>query len=219
MHPSKVTRFISNFALATLVAWMAGCASTGYEKGEKTASNVQNAANEIGALTGKIDKALASLTDLVEKPQPDLRPQFKQFISNLEAMESSAKRIGSARQAMGRGGKEFFAKWDAQLAQIKNEDIKARSLARKAEVEQELAAVKAKYSKATDDFKPFLSDLQDIRKFLSTDLTPGGLSAIKPTATKAEQDSSRLKVSVNQLADSFKKLGLALSPVGPPTAK
>ena len=34
---------------------------------------------------------------------------------------------------MGEKSKEFFPAWDAQLAQINNEDIKARSEARKKE--------------------------------------------------------------------------------------
>lgn len=39
---------------------------------------------------------------------------------------------------MAPSGKEFFAKWDVELAKLQNEGIKARSESRKADVTQKL---------------------------------------------------------------------------------
>jgi phage-related protein len=203
--------------LLTLVAVTAitGCASAGYQKGSKAGANIQDAANRIAAMPGRIDQTLAALNDLVQNPQPDLRPQFKAFSSQLAEMESDAQDIADARRSMAKSGKEFFAKWDEQLAQIQNEDIKARSQSRKEEVAQKLNAIKLSYSEAAMSFKPFLAGLKDVQKSLSVDLTAGGVAAMKDAAAKATQDAGPLKDSAAKLAAEFKALGLAMSAVTP----
>lgn len=218
------TKHLQLFSLAAAttasILLLTSCASTGYDEGNKTAANIQTAADLIAALPAQIDTTLASLNEIVNQPQADLRPQYKQFAANVAKVESSAKEIGAARRAMGAKQKEFFAKWDEQLAQIKNEDIKARSESRKAEVNQKLLAVKKSYSVAEMDFQPFMSDLRDVQKFLSVDLTPGGVAAIKDTAAKASQHAVPLKASAIKLAGDFKALGVSMSSItAPPPIK
>jgi ABC-type transporter Mla subunit MlaD len=213
----RLTAGLATCAAALVLA--AGCASSGYDKGNQTAQNIQTAANRIAALPGQIDKTMASLNDLVSKPQADLRPQFKQFTANLSEVESAAKDIGAARRTMGEKSKEFFAAWDAQLAQINNEDIKARSEARKKDVADKMEAIKRSYTEAETAFRPFMNSLKDVQKYLSVDLTPGGVAAIKDTVTKANQDAAKLGETITQLAERFKSLGLAMSSVTPAPPK
>ena len=215
INPTTITSLLTAGAVLALV----GCASPGYEKGAKAAANIQEAANLIGALPGRIDQTLTALNDLVQKPAADLRPQFKTFASQLADLESSAKDISTARSNMGAQGKEFFAKWDEQLATIQNEDIKARSQSRKDEVAAKLAAIKLSYSEAAGAFKPFLADLKDVQKFLAIDLTAGGVASMKDTAAKASRDAGPLKDSLSKVAADFKSLGLAMSAVTPAPGK
>ena len=115
----------------------------------------------------RIDGTLAALNDLVEKSEPDLQPQFKRFSSQLAELTSEAQAIADARRKMSGQTKEFFATWDEQLAQIQNEDIKARSQGRRAAVAETLHAIKRSYSESDPTFRPFLRDLQDVQKYLS----------------------------------------------------
>jgi hypothetical protein len=207
----QTTVCLTTCAAALLLA--AGCASKGYERGNRTAQDVQNAANRIAALPVQIDRTMASLDDLINKPQADLRPQFRQFNAHLNEVESTAREIATARRSMGERSKEFFAEWDAQLALINNEDIRARSQARKTEVTQNMDDIKRNYAEAETAFRPFLTELQDVRKFLSLDLTPGGLAAIKPSVTKAKANAAQLTASITQLTEEFRALGLAMSSV------
>jgi hypothetical protein len=211
-----ITTGLATCAIALLAT---GCASSGYNKGEKTAQNIQTAANRIAALPALVDKTLASLDAMVNKPAADLRPQFKQFNADLAEVESAAKEVGAARRSMGEKGKEFFAAWDAQLAQINNEDIKARSEARKKEVSDRMEAIKRSYTEAEMAFRPFFNNLKDVQKYLSVDLTTGGVAAIKDTVAKANQDAVKLKASAVKLADDFKALGVAMSAVTPAPPK
>jgi outer membrane murein-binding lipoprotein Lpp len=212
LKPIQMTVCLATCATALLVG---GCASSGYDKGNKTAENIQTAANRIAALPAQMDKMLGALDELVNKPQADLRPQYKQFKADVADVESAAKDIGAARRSMGEKSKEFFATWDAQIAKINNEDIKARSVERKNEVAQKMENIKRSYTEAETAFRPFMAKLQDVQKYLDVDLTAGGLAAIKNTVMNANADAGPLKVSILKLADDFKALGLAMSSVTP----
>jgi hypothetical protein len=204
--------------IALMLLLGAGCKSSGYEQGNKAAANIQEAANLIGALPAQIDKTLASLDTIVQNPQGDLTPKFKQFSTNLGELESSAKDVASARTAMQSKSKDFFAKWNEQLATIQNEDIKARSLSRKEEVSKKLDAVGKSYTEAASAFKPFMADLKDVQKFLGMDLTAGGVESIKKTAAKVSKDAQPVKEALAKVSADFKALGLTMSSAAPPPA-
>ena len=68
-------------------------------------------------------------------------------------------------------------------------------------------------------YRPFLSGLKDVQKYLSVDLTPGGLAAIQDTVAKTVAAAGPLNTSLVQLADDFEAMGLALASVTPAKAK
>jgi hypothetical protein len=211
---NKYIRIVSRVG-ATLAAtlFLAGCTSTGYDRGNITAANIQATSDRIAALPVQLDQTMESLNDLVNNPQSDLRPQYQQFAANVDKVDSTSKDIAADRRAMGEKGKAYLAAWDQQLAQIQNPDIKASSQGRRNQVDQQLLDIKKNYVLACDTFKPFLADLKDVKTSLSVDLTTAGLAAVKAPVTKANQDVVPLKASLNQLAVDFRSLAESMSSV------
>jgi hypothetical protein len=219
MKTSKLTLFASTLALTVALAVLVGCASHGYDQGTATAAGLQASADKIRAADGQLDATLASLNDLVNNPQPDLRPQYKKFSGNVDDLGSLAKHVKDSVSAMRANGKEFFAQWNEQLATIKNEDIRNLSAARQKEVSDQLLNVKRSYAETEIAFQPFISDLRDVQKYLGTDLTTAGVAAMKNVAAKANANGATLRASVDKLAADFKSLGVAMSAVAPAPAK
>jgi hypothetical protein len=217
---TKSLQIISLAASAMAVALIiTGCASTaGYNQGNLTAANIQSTGDRIADLPGQLDNTLASLNGLVNQPQADLRPQYKEFAADVAGVQSAAKSLATARSDMAAKQKDYFAKWDQEIAQIQSPDIRARSQARRDAVAQNMTSLKTSYAQADMAFKPFLVDLQDVQKYLSVDLTPGGIAAIKDPVAKANQDVVPLKASLTKLAGDFKTLGDSMSSVTPVTA-
>ena len=173
---SIVQNFLTSVAMAGLLA---GCSSTGVDKAADTATSLKQASEKINKGSGLIDQSLTALNDLVNNPQPDLRKQFKTFNSAVDELGSTAKDVSSKAESMKGQGAAYFENWDKESAKIQNEDIRNRSVARKNEVAAKFGRIRADYEQAKVDFQPFMSDLRDVQKFLSTDLTTGGLAAIK----------------------------------------
>jgi SMC interacting uncharacterized protein involved in chromosome segregation len=211
MKRTKLIQLTTNLALASALAVLAGCASGNYEKGSSTAAGLSESADKISAGKTKIDVALNSLNDMVSNPQVDLVPKFKKFNTAVSDLESTAKHVSDSVASMRGTGKEYFQKWDEQLATIKNEDIKSRSTERKNEVQTKFTNIKKTYEETAMAFKPFMAELKDIQSALSTDLTPGGVTALKGPTDKLNKDSVPLKASIDKLAAEFKDLGVAMS--------
>jgi chromosome segregation ATPase len=200
-------------AIATVVGMFAGCSSpTGYQKGAQAGTAMTTAATSITRTSDQVERTLTALNDLVERPQTDLTQQFRTFTSELNTLESNARQVSSEADAMKSKGAVYFDRWNQELATIQNEDIRNRSEARKNEVSANFQAIGANYAKAEAEFKPFLSDLRDVQTFLATDLTSGGIAAVKKFATKANADAVPLRETLATLAEEFKAMGVALTP-------
>ncbi len=204
---------ILNLLTVTITAaFIAGCASTGNDKAASTASALTKSSDYIAKGNALIDQTLASLNDLVSNPQPDLRKQFKAFNSSVDKLNSTASDVAGKAAEMKSQGAAYFKKWDGEASKMQNEDIRNRSEARKNEVASKFGRISQSYDETKTAFAPFMADLRDVQKFLSTDLTAGGLAAIKDVAAKANKDAVPLKGALGKLSDEFKGLGLSMSP-------
>jgi hypothetical protein len=209
----KTIQLVRNlFTLTTVAGLITGCASDNYKKSANTAAALNQSAGMITKDNTLIDESLADLNDLVSNPYPDLRKQFNKFNDAVNELGASAKDVASKAAEMKSQGRDYFASWDKESAQIQNEDIRSRSETRRNEVALRFDRISREYDETTAAFRPFMSDLRDVQKFLSTDLTAGGLAAIKDTAAKATRDAVPVKESLGRLSDQFKSLGLSMSP-------
>ena len=204
--------FLRNLLVLAAAGTLAGCASENYNKAAGTATALNESANLVAKGGQQIDQALAALNDLLTNSQPDLRGQFKAFDNSVNDLGAAAKDVDAKDEAMQAQGAAYFDQWDKDLAGIRNEDIRTRSEARKTEVTAKFTHMSAQYAETKAAFKPFMSDLRDVQKFLGTDLTTAGLAAIKDPAAKANQDAVPLKESMVKLSGEFAELGVSLSP-------
>jgi len=199
--------------IAAVVGLFAGCSSpTGYQKGAQAGAAMNTAAASITRTSDQVDRTLTALNDLVDHPQADLTGQFRTFTTELNTLESMARQVSTEAEAMKSKGAAYFDRWNQELATIQNEDIRNRSESRQKEVSARFQAIAADYSKAEADFQPFLSDLRDVQRFLATDLTSGGIAAVKKFAVKANEDAVPLRKSLAALAEEFKAMGVDLTP-------
>jgi len=195
--------------LAVLVA---GCASSGYRKSAQTASSLESSASQIERAGQQLQQAVVTLNDLVNNPQPDLRPQFKEFSSAADNAESLPTSIREADADLQARSAVYFDDWDKELAAIQNEFIRASGQARKLEVLSQCNNVRNACLTTQTEAAPLLADLKDIHRFLASDLTPGGLTAIRDATTRVNQLAAPVQNSVSRLVSDMRALGTAMSP-------
>ncbi len=216
MKKSNAINLITSLTIAATLAVLAGCTTkSNYQQGAATGAQLVDASGKIADGTGQIDATLASLNDLVNNPQGDLVPKFKKFNDNVASLQALADNVKSRFTDARVKGNQYFQDWDAQIATIRNQDIKDASTKRRNAVMQEYNDLKRSYAQTQISLDPFMSDLKDIQTALSSDLTVGGVGAVKGAADKANNHGAQLKASLLQLSSDFRTLGTAMQASGP----
>ena len=211
----KTKQTLRHLAILAAAGIFAGCASANYNKAAGTSAALTESANLVAKDSEQIDRSLAALSDLLTNAQPDLRVQFKTFDTSVNDLGDAAQDVSTKAENMQAQGNAYFDEWDKELAGIRNEDIRARSENRKDETAAKFARMSRQYDATKAAFKPFMSDLRDVQKFLATDLTVDGLAAIKVPANKAADDAVPLKQSLIDLSTQFAEMGVSLAPSAP----
>lgn len=201
--------------LALAMALVPACASGG-GKGEATGTSLGRAAEAIEKGQGQIDAVLAALGELGGANGSDLPAQFKAFQKSLGQLASTAKDVASKADRMQRDGQAYFKGWDADLASIGDEGVRARSEARRNEIKQEFDSIAARYQEAAAEFKPFMATLRDIETALKLDLTAQGVQSLAPVVKRAGDEAVKVKASLARLSQDFRDLSgqLAATSVG-----
>ena len=208
----KTNKLVLNlFILATTIGLATGCASTGNDKSASAVKSLAKSSKLIDKGIVLIDQTQAKLNDLISNADPDLRKQFDAFNSSMNDLGATAMEVSSKADEMKAQGAAYFTKWDEETAQMRNEDIRHRSQERKQQVAANFARISQKYDDTKAAFKPFMSDLRDVQNYLKTDLTAGGLAAIKNAAAKSASDAIPLKVSIGDLSKELNSLSLSMS--------
>jgi hypothetical protein len=203
-------------AALTMALGPQGCSSSsGYKEGAKTSERVMTVSRTLEDASAQVGKVEASLSKLTSASAgANLQPLFKDYSSNLDRLDAMANDARKRADEMRAKGASYFKEWDAELAQIHNEDIKSRSAQRRTEVEQAFQRVSDKSQTLRDAYRPLMSDLQDIRTALNNDLTTGGVSSIKPVAQRVAGEADSVKKAIAALAAEYESLGARMSPSG-----
>lgn len=188
-----------------------GCASAGYRKGDTAAASLHDASAHIQAEHSAIELTTGTLSDLVNAPAADLKPQFKRFSQSLNALIASARRADAAGKRMNDAHNAYFKAWDQQLALMEYDVVRTRSQARKEEVQAQFQSVSKRYQEAQAAMEPLINYLADVRMALRTDLTLGGLESVKPVVRNADTNAGKVRGALNRLSEELASCGGRLS--------
>ena len=204
---------ISICAAATL--YLNGCASASYKKADAASSSLQKAAFEINVENHAIDSTMATLDDLVNKPNADIKPQFERYNAALDNLIACSARAEKSADAACKKSEAYFQTWDKDLAAIHYQAVRDQSVSRKTQVSNEFNTVDQRYRENQAVMEPLISYLQDIRTALSTDLTAGGIQSVKPLADNAQQNARKVQVALARLSDELSASGARMSSIMP----
>lgn len=182
--------------LFSAVSFLGGCATTGMDRSEKAASTMREVDREIRKMIVQIDVTAASLDTLVTPGQPDLKKSFDKYSKNLEQLDSEGKKVIKRTEEMKERSTEYFAEWEKEGDAFTNPEIRELSAERRIKLAELYARVPAAGAGIKGTYHSYLTDLKEIQKYLSNDLTPKGIEVITPVANKSVQDLDALKSSL-----------------------
>lgn len=186
------------FCIAIIFA-VSACSTTGMQRSEEVQSNMQTVDNDIKKIIVQLDAIGASLDELTKSGQADTKRAFNLFSDNASKIKEMQKDFAKHADQMETSGKAYFAEWDSDDQNYDNPDIQKRSDERRATLGETYDKIALNNLGVKEAFLTYVSDVNEIQRFLSNDLTTDGINSITNTADDVVENGVVLKNELQNL--------------------
>lgn len=208
-------RFQSSVFFTTLllgtVTCLTGCATTGMERATKSTNSMQMVEGDYKKASLQIDATRASLENLIEPVQVDVKKAYKGYAENVDKMEKLGKQLDMHTEQMRTRGNDYFVEWESSYT---NPEIRELSERRRIELREVYAKIPEASIGVKGALKAYLTDVREIQKYLANDLTPQGIAAVSPIAQRSATDGDNLKESIKHVLGAIEQVKVEMTQGG-----
>lgn len=215
----KKTTTLNLFALLAAVALAAGCATSGYNRADKTGAGIAEYRAEILNGQEAINNTVTSLDGIAASANTDPRPAFQKFSKDVAKLESVAGSVKKRGESMQQSGKAYFAQWEKQLAEVNNEEIRQLAASRKAKLSAAFEGIQKYAEPLRAQFAPWMSDLKDLKTYLNNDLTIAGVDSAKELFKRTQSQGAEVQKLMDALVAELNTIEAAITPAKAAPAK
>ncbi len=216
------TASLRSLATAGCLLLLAGCQSTGTEgqrQADELSQRVDAYAKSMTQAKTEFEALLASHDKLVTATTGDLNAMYGDFQRNLATMENRRTTMRQQREQLRATAQQYFANWQAQAAQITNEDLREKSAERMKETQERYEQIHSVVEKGIQAYEPILAQLKDHAQYLSVELNFEAANSLQRNAGKvrsASEDVVEAADAVIAAADNYVKAAAARAEPPPP---
>ena len=196
MNKTHVTTLAALLALA-LAPMPRALAAESAERAQETKARIDATRAEVAKIRNQIGLTLEELNRL-RKDNVELRTQFQLYARELVKMEEQAAVARERALKMGEKGQAYFASWEETIKSITNRDIRDQAQKRYNKRVKSYNKIIKAMSDARDELKPFMSDLNDVKKLLDSELSR---ESVKSAANLVKQANWHGEDVVESLKD------------------
>lgn len=189
--------------LFMLFLLLAGCSSTGMERSDAATTTMETVENDIQRIVVQLDATGRSLDNLIAPGQSDVKKAFDAFTVNVEKIETMENSFSAHADEMKARGKDYFAEWKKEGTTYSNPEIQALSDQRRTDLGTVYGHIASNSVGVKKAFRTYVSDVQEIRTYLSTDLTSKGIDAIAEVSRAVVRDGSELKREITKVQSAI----------------
>lgn len=210
MKPIKQAVALFTVLFLATTALLAACATTGIQsdttgiqRGEKTKVSMEQVESDINQTVAQIDATNASLDQVIKtKETPDVNRAFTNYSDNVAKMQKVGNALIKHTDEMTVLGNDYFMEWQKSGNAYTNPAIQKLSQEKRNELLKTFSQMSQASPGVKGQLNAYLSDIEQIRLYLSNDLTPKGIMAIDSVAQKAINDGNNVKTSVQPLLEA-----------------
>jgi DUF2959 family protein len=178
---------------------------------EQLASSIKQARTEAEATTAQLNSTLAALNALTSQKKGDLNPAYQAFRAEIPKTRTAATATSGRVESMTKQRAKYFSDWQSTIDGINNKSLQKKAQKRLNAASQSYDKAEAAMQTAAEKFRPFLSDLSDIEKALSQDVTASGVKNMKSVVRSANWNYKFVTSAINDALKEMRKMEGALS--------
>jgi hypothetical protein len=158
-----------------------------------------------GVVAGQeqVDRTLAALADLTAPNQADVRGAYDRYCEQLTRMEDHARLMKQEADAMRASRDQYFGRWEEKIGEIENPTIRASAEARRKRLRDAHERIATSSGEARDAYEPFMDDLQDIKKFLATNLSKDAVADLSDAAQDVQRDGAVVREKLAEVVTTL----------------
>lgn len=191
--------------LFVLIFFIYGCATTGANKedgldrSERVLASMETVYEDIKTTIQEVEAVESSLNDVTRAGQSDVRSAFDSYTENVNELENNGNRLWENIEEMDEHAEVYFSGWENDGEEYNNARLQEMSSQRRTELQNTYSDVKEARSDVRRDLFDFISDTQEIRAYLSNDLTSSGIENVSPLADDVAAGSDILIESLQEM--------------------
>jgi len=171
---------------------------------------IQSLRNGCAQGRNQVTQTLEELNRLLA-PGVELRPQFERFTAELAKLEGMTATARERAAEMKEKGHKFFADWEEQIKSIQNEDIRKEAAGRMAKRQKSYGRIISEMQDAREELGPFMSDLNDIKTLLDSELTAGSVASSRTLIKKANWHGGDVKDALSDVEKELDRMTAELA--------
>src|SRR5512138_2346748 len=214
----KTSRIISHLTMAAVIAAAAQCltpttaSAATYKMADKVGASIAEFRDEIVTIKKEVDTTMAALDKVVTTAASDPRKAFKDFDKAVPQIDSAAKKAKKRGEDIKARGQAYFQAWEKELASVNNAEIRQLAEERKAKLQETFGGIRSAMEPVRDQFNTWLADLKDLQKYLSNDLTIGGIDAAKELIGKTKTEGRGVQQTMDKVVAELNTIVATLTP-------
>ena len=213
MKTRPIHSIVPILTMLAAAALLSGCGTTSaYKQAEKTGAGIASFRAEVVNANKTIDATMRSLDDIAATANTNPRGAFARFSKNVKNLESTAAKMGKRSLSMQQKGQAYFRQWEQELATVNNPEVRRLAEQRKAKLQETFATIRKYTEPLKAQFDPWMSDLKDLQKYLSQDLTIAGIDSAKALFAKTTSEGVEVQKSMDALVAELNTVAAALTP-------
>lgn len=183
-------------ALLGLLIILPACATTGRDRATKTTASITAVESDYKEASNQIDATNSSLLELIQPIQQNVKKAYSDYAANVNKTEKLATQLHRHTEQMTLRRDAYFTEWEGEYTSPAIRELGERR-------RMELKAVYAQIPEASiglrGDLASYVTDIREIEMYLSNDLTPQGIQAIRPIAQRAVKDGESVKEGIHRV--------------------
>lgn len=203
---------LATLGIAGLLLAGSSANAAGYKLADKVGKDIAEFRDEIVDVKKAVDATMAALDKVVAQATTDPRKPFKAFEKSVSNIDSEAAKAKKRAEDMKARGKEFFDKWEKDLASVSDPDIRKLAEERKTKLQATFGNIRTTMDPAREQFNSWLANLKDLQKYLAQDLTISGVDAAKDLIAKSKSGGSEVQKTLDKVIAEMNTLVATMTP-------
>ena len=201
MVSMTIRRTMIGGGMLCILMMLAGCAMTGPTGRTRpiqapvavhAVTSIHDTRAELVRADQQVDAMVVAMDRLASAPA-NLPQVYKVYVDELSQTAWQAEQARQRAERMRAQWQQYMTAWQNEIDRLSTPELQAGAVQRGQVVRENYARLRDAARAMQDAYQPFITQLRDIQRVLSLDLTPAGVEVAKPAFDAARKSAANVK--------------------------